>query len=67
MDFCLEHAMHIQIQKHFNDSIADTSISFMLTVTVILLMLTLLNLICCDLMISMMIDYVDCMQINATD
>jgi len=69
----LEPATHIQIQIHFNDSIADTSISFILTVTVILLMLrfvimTLSNLmICCDLMISMMIDYVDCMQVNATD
>jgi len=60
----LKPATHIQ--KHFNDSIADTSIPFMLTVTVILLMLrfmimTLLNLmICCDLMILMMIDYADC-------
>jgi len=59
----LEPATHIQIQIHFNDSIADTSILFMITVTVILLMLRfmMLNLMnCCDLMISMMINYVDC-------
>jgi len=32
-DFCLElePATHIQIQKHFNDSIVDTSISFVIT------------------------------------
>ena len=43
IDFCLElePVTHIQIQKHFNDSIADTSIPFVIMITIIVILLML--------------------------